>query len=102
MREDSAVTETAKQVNEGIDKYTNHDARFVPETDPMPLLKDLGYGGSKATMLFGAGKTDALAIKGLLVQGYRALPDCSYTDFGVNALYNESKGMVFVSVVLAG
>jgi hypothetical protein len=101
LRDDPAVEQTAEQVNAGIDRYTNHDARFVPEKDAMPLLRDLGYSGSKATMLFGAGKTEAMAIKGLLVEGFRAMPDCSYTDFGANAKYNKSKEMIFVTVVLA-
>jgi hypothetical protein len=52
--------------------------------------------------LSGAAKTDGDAIKATILQGFAKLPDCSYTDFGVNALHNAKKDMILTTVVLAG
>jgi hypothetical protein len=67
----------------------------------MPLLKDLGYGGTASAMLVGAGSTSADSIKALLLQGYLKIPDCSYVDYGVSSLRNASKDMILTAVVLA-
>ena len=101
LRSDPLVEQTAEQVNQSTDKWINHAARAQPVPDALPVLKDLGYGGSKATILSGAGKTDADSIKGLLLQGYLVIPDCSYTDYGASTIYNESKEMLLTTVVLA-
>jgi len=102
LRSDPLVEKTAAEVNASNDKWLNHEARVVPEPDALPRLKDLGYGGSKAAILLGAGATDANSIKALLLQGYLKIPDCSYTDYGVSALHNTSKDMILTVVVLAG
>jgi len=101
LRSDPLVEKTAAEVNASNDKWLNHDARVEPEPDALPRLKDLGYGGSKAAILLGAGATDANSIKALLLQGYLKIPDCSYTDYGVSALHNTSKDMILTTVVLA-
>jgi hypothetical protein len=104
------VEQTANEVNQSDDKWLDHLTRAVPveiaaasgaPPDALPLLKDLGYGGSKATVLFGAAKTDTDSIKALLLQGYAKIPDCSYTDYGVSALHNKAKDMIFTTLVLA-
>lgn len=101
MRYDTTVEQAAGEINKTTNLWIDHASRTVPETDAMPLLKDLGYGGTKAIILSGAGHTDALSIKGLLLQGYAKIPDCQYTDFGVNAQYNATKDLVLTTVVLA-
>ena len=101
LRSDPLVEKTAAEVNASNDKWLNHDARVEPEPDALPRLKDLGYGGSKAAILLGAGATDANSIKALLLQGYLKIPDCSYTDYGVSAVHNTSKDMILTTVVLA-
>jgi hypothetical protein len=101
LRSNPVVDQAAAEINETTDRWLNFTSRAVPETDPLSPLKDLGYGGSKATVLSGAAKTDGEAIKGTLLQGFAKLPDCSYTDFGVNALYNAKKDMILTTVVLA-
>lgn len=101
LRSDAVVEQTADQVNESNDKWLDHAARAAPVPDAMPVLKDLGYGGSKATILYGAGSTDADAIKALLLEGYLKIPDCSYTDYGVSSLHNQSKDIILTTLVLA-
>jgi len=101
LRSDPLVEKTAAEVNESTDKWINHDARVEPEADALPRLKDLGYGGSKAAILTGAGATNADSIKAVLLQGYLKIPDCSYTDYGVSALHNTSKDMILTTIVLA-
>jgi hypothetical protein len=102
LQSDPVIDQAAGDVNETTDKWINNAARAVPETDALSLLKDLGYGGSKAAILSGAATTDANSIKALLLQGYTKIPDCSYTAFGVSALYNAKKDMILTTVVLAG
>jgi hypothetical protein len=101
LRSNPLVEKTAVEVNASNDKWLNHDSRVPPESDALPRLKDLGYGGSKAAILIGAGATDANSIKALLLQGYLAIPDCSYTDYGVSAVHNAAKDMILTTVVLA-
>jgi hypothetical protein len=100
-RSDPVVDQAAAAINGTTDKWIDNASRAVPETDALSILKDLGYGGSKAAILSGAAHTDADAIKAILLQGYAKIPDCSYADFGVSALYNAKKDMVLTTVVLA-
>ncbi|WP_284235532.1 hypothetical protein [Mycobacterium antarcticum] len=102
LRSDPVIDQAATEINETTDSWLNNASRAVPETDALPLLKDLGYGSSKATTLSGAAKNEGDAIKALIIQGYTKLPDCSYTDFGVSVLYNAKKDMTLTTVVLAG
>jgi hypothetical protein len=95
------VQQAAAEINDSTDKWINHSARAAPVKDATPLLKDLGYGGSKSTILVGAGRTSADSIKALMLQGYSKIPDCSYLDYGVNSLHNDSQDMILTAVVLA-
>ncbi len=99
---DPVVEQAAEIINRLTDDYVNHTARQEPVADPVPGLKDLGYHGNKGTTLQGAAKDDADAIKGMLLEGYAAIPDCSYTDFGISLRRNETTGYTFTSLVLAG
>jgi hypothetical protein len=96
------VEQAAALINGTTDKWIDHTARAAPETDALSVLKDLGYGGRKAAILSGAATTDGDAIKGVLLQGYSKIPDCSYADFGVSVMYNASKDMTLTTIVLAG
>jgi hypothetical protein len=102
LRSNPIVEQAALNVNQSTDKWVDFTARAVPVPDAVPLLKDLGYGGSKAAMVFGAGQTEARAMKGLLLEGYKDIPDCSYTDFGASVLTNQTNGNFLMAVVLAG
>jgi hypothetical protein len=95
------IDEAAKEINETTDRYINFTARAVPETDAVPVLKDLGYPASKAQILSGSANSFADSAKATLLQGFAALPNCSYTDFGVGTMYNAKKDVVLVTVVLA-
>jgi hypothetical protein len=101
LRSDPVVEEASGIVNRSIIRYLDHTARTVPVPDPLPVMKELGYGGKKAKMLQGAGRTDAEAIKGALVEGYAAIPDCAYTDYGLSVLQSESTGLFSTVLVLA-
>lgn len=102
LRSDPLLDQAARDINETTDKWINKSSRAVPGDDPLQLLKDLGYGGSKATTLSGAATNDGDAIKATVLQGHAKIPDCSYADYGVSALYNELKDMTLTTVVLAG
>ena len=101
VRSDPVIDQAARGINETTDRWINNAARAVPQTDALPVLKDLGYGGTQASNLSGAAKSDVLAIKATLIQGFKLLPDCSYKDFGVSTLYNAKKDMILTTVVLA-
>jgi hypothetical protein len=101
LRANPIVRQAADEVNDSNDKWLNHASRAVPVPDALPLLKDLGYGGSRAAILLGAGRTPADSIKALLLQGYLKIPDCSYVYFGASSLHNASKDMILTAVVLA-
>jgi hypothetical protein len=101
MQSNPTIDQAAHEINQSTDRWINNAARSAPDTDALPILKDLGYGGSKARILSGAARTDGDAIKATLLQGWADLPDCSYTEFGVDALYNAKKDMILTTVVLA-
>lgn len=101
LRSDPVIDQAAKEINESTDRWINNASRAVPDSDALPLLKDLGYGGSRTSILSGAAKNDGDAIKATLLQGWNVIPNCSYADFGVNALYNAKKDMTLTTVVLA-
>jgi hypothetical protein len=101
LRFDPIVEQAAAEINDSTDKWIDHTARAAPVKESTPLLKDLGYGGSKSTFMLGAGRSSADSIKALLLQGYLKIPDCSYVDYGVSSLHNDSKDMILTVVVLA-
>jgi hypothetical protein len=102
LSDSPVVGQVAAIINKSTDDYLEHVATQVPLADPLPGLKDLGYPGDKAVVLQGARPIEGNAIKGMLLEGFAAIPDCSYTDFGVDVRRNESTGYSLVSVVLAG
>ncbi|MEZ0365012.1 hypothetical protein ACAG26_15120 [Mycobacterium sp. pUA109] len=95
---DPLVARAAEMMNHATDDYVNHRTGASPDTDPMPALRTIGYTGSKATLLSGYGAGEAAAIHGLIVQGYKLIPDCSYTHYGTDILHGA--GFVLTSVVL--
>jgi hypothetical protein len=98
------VEHAAEIVNQSTYAYLNHTAENVPADDPHPtaILKDLGINSSRALSLQGAAHDEAGAIKGVLLQGRNAIPDCSYTDFGVSLLHEEQTNYFLAVVVLVG
>jgi hypothetical protein len=98
------VERAADIVNSSTLTYLNHNSENVPADDPHPtaIVKDLGINTDKVVSLQGAGHVEADAVKGLLLQGYKAIPDCSYTDFGVSLLHEEQSNLTLVAVVLVG
>lgn len=102
LRSNPVIDQAAAAINKTTDQWINNEARAVPETDALPLLKDLGYDGSHAAILSGAARPDAQAIKAVLLQGYAKIPDCSYSAYGVSAMYNAKKRLTLTTVVLAG
>lgn len=103
LRSDPLADQTAALAAHSTATYLDHNARAVPMSDPLPTLKDLGLDVGKAKLLQGAGQTEADAIKAILVTGYKDLPDCSYTAYGISTLPNEnSDGWFLTAVVLAG
>ncbi|ORA11963.1 hypothetical protein [Mycobacterium arosiense] len=89
-------------INRSLSDYLDHVADDVPLEDALPGLHDLGYRGTKGKLLSGQAPVDGNSIKGAVVQGYKDIPDCSYTDFGVNVLRNDRTGKVLAALVLAG
>jgi hypothetical protein len=102
LRDNSVVEQVAETINQLSDNYINHNATQAPIEDPQVGLKDLGYGGNKGKQFQGAAVSDGDAIKGALLEAYAAIPDCSYTDFGVSLRRNESSGYHLTVLVLAG
>lgn len=102
LQYDPIAERTAEIVNRSTDAYLSHTARHVPVSDPLPIFKDLGGNGGKALSLLSAKDTDANTIKGLLVQGYAAIPDCAYTSFGASMLWNADTNKSLATVVLIG
>lgn len=101
LRPDPLVESTAEDVNRSTAAWLDHAGRVAPVDDPLPLLKDRGFGGKKARLLQGAGRTSADAIKGLLLEGYLDIPDCSYTEYGVSVIRNRTTNYVLAAMVLA-
>ena len=102
LRSDPIVGQVAQKITQSNDDWLDHTATQVPIADPLPGLKILGYRGNKGTALQGAGKTEENAIKGVLLEGYDKIPDCSYTDYGASTQRNDRTGWYLATVVLAG
>ncbi|WP_231995469.1 hypothetical protein [Mycobacterium sp. 1274756.6] len=96
------VEEAAEAVNRSTDEYLSHAASQVPITDPRDGLRELGYEGQSVHLLQGAHRSAELSIKGAILEGYDAIPDCSFTDFGVSSRMNTDKGYYLTAVLLAG
>lgn len=111
LRYHPIVEQAAEVFNRMTDDYLDHTATRVQNKDttpgsipdPLPGLTDLGYAGTNAYLLQGAHRSDALAIKGTLLQGSASgkISDCSFLDFGADIRRNDRTGYTLVSVVLA-
>lgn len=103
LRYDQNVERAAAVINRSSFDYVNHTAEDTPADgqDLSAIVNEFGVGASKAMTLQGAGQDSATALRGLLLQGYQAIPDCSYTDFGVDSLVEPVTGFHLIVVVLA-
>ncbi|CQD06672.1 hypothetical protein BN000_01328 [Mycobacterium europaeum] len=104
LRYSPTVEHAADIVNRSTYTYLNHTAENVPADDPHPtaIVKDLGMDASKVLSLQGAAREEADAIKGVLLEGRTAIPDCAYTDFGASVLHEEQSDFTLAVVVLVG
>lgn len=98
---DPNVQRAAEISNRSTADYLNHTAQYVPVSDPLAVLKDLGSDATKAVQLQGSGHADGAAIKGALLQGHSAISDCTYTHFGTSVLTNPDRDHTIVVAVLA-
>jgi len=99
LRSDPLVVRAAQLANRGTADYITHRSAASPVSDPMPALRTVGYAGSKARLLSGYGTNERDAIHGLVVQGYKTIPDCSFTQYGADV--HQEEGFVLTSVILA-
>jgi hypothetical protein len=102
LQPDTVLDGVAQRANAETKSYIEHTARFVPFEDPMPVLRELGYPAGKAKLIPGYGDEQSKAIHGVTVQGWQAIPDCSYTKYGLNVFTNADGGYVLAALVLAG
>jgi hypothetical protein len=102
LQYNSTVEHAADIINQSTLKYLNHTAKDVPVDNPntAAIMKDLGVETAKVIPLQGAAYSESDAIKGVLLEGREAIPDCSYTDFGVSRLYEPESRYTLVVVVL--
>jgi hypothetical protein len=113
LRSDPILNQVAQRANLSTDSFIGFTSRSQPlgspNADPMPALHELGYPATKAKLLAGYGDPAvegygdiaAKASYGAVLQGYEAIPDCSYTSIGVDLLTNPSKGYALATVILA-
>lgn len=99
---DPVVEQAAATINRVNAGYVDHTGTTQPVSDVLPGLKDLGYGGNKATMLQGTAPDEGDSVKAMLLEGYAAFRDCAYTDFGLDVRTDESTGFTYSALVLAG
>ena len=86
LQSDPVLNDVAQRANGETQSYIEHTARFEPFEDPMPVLRDLGYKAGKAKLIPGYADIEAKATRGVIVHGWQAIPDCTYTKYGVNVL----------------
>jgi hypothetical protein len=97
---DPLVVRSAELATQATSDYLSHRSAAVPFSDPLPALKTIGYPGNKADLLSGYGENEIDSIHGLVLQALSKVTDCSFTQYGVNASFED--GFVLTSVVLAG
>ncbi|WP_157888901.1 hypothetical protein [Mycolicibacterium fortuitum] len=97
---DPILDGVASRANTETRAFKEHRARFVPFEDPMPVLQTLGYPAGKAKLIPGYGDTEEKAVRGVMVHGWEAIPDCTYTKYGVNVLPGD--GYVLTALILVG
>jgi hypothetical protein len=101
---DPKVERAADIVNRSTYTYLDHSAENVPADDahPTAIVKDLGINANKVSSFQGAAHNEADAVKGVRLEGRNAIPDCSYTDFGVSLLHEPQSDFTLAVVVLVG
>jgi hypothetical protein len=99
LQQDPLVQRGAEMANQATGDYINQRSAAVPFTDPLPVLTTIGYTGTKAVLLSGYGPTEADALKALMLQYQAKSLDCSYTQFGVDAV-RDGAGFNLASVIL--
>jgi hypothetical protein len=121
---DPVLNDVSQRTAGEMDDYVKHTARSLPttgDTDLLRVMRESGYSPAKAKLLVGygdfrtggAGDNEAKAIKGAVLQGlaFEALPDCTYTKYGVSAINDDSsqgwpstapRTYAVTAVVLAG
>lgn len=92
LAQDPVLERLAQRENGETRAYIEHQARFMPFEDPSLVLRTLGYTAGKAKLVAGYGDIEEKAIHGVIVQGWQAIPDCSYTKYGVDAVNNTDGG----------
>jgi hypothetical protein len=97
---DPLVVRSAELATQETSDYLSHRSAAVPFSDPLPALKTIGYPGGKAVLLSGYGENEIDSVHGLVLQALSKVPDCGFTQYGVNASFEA--GFVLTSVVLAG
>jgi hypothetical protein len=102
LQPDPVLTDAATRATSETQAYIEHTARFIPFEDPMPVLREMGYKAGKAKLVVGYGDTQDKAIRGISVLGWDTIPDCSYTKYGLSALYGARGDYVLTAMVLAG
>lgn len=103
LRVDPIANQSAQIINKSYSAWLDHTAAYPPITDALPGLKELGYRGNKAKYIGGASnKSNDDAIKGVLLEGFQTIPDCSYTDVGYNVIFNPGSGYYLAAAVFAG
>ena len=102
LRNDPVVQRAAEISNRSTQDYLNHAARFVPVSDPLVVLEELGSGAGQAIQIRGHGASDAEAIHGALLQGRAVIPDCSYDTFGTDVIRDPDNGLALVVAILSG
>lgn len=105
---DPILDQVAQNANLQTQKYINHTARFVPMTDPMPMLRQLSYPAGKAKLLAGFADVHKFpdapqkAVYGAALFGAENIPDCTYNRYGADVITDAETGMTTASIVLAG
>jgi hypothetical protein len=102
LQSDPILDEAARRENREVDAYIQHNARFIPFEDPLPIIRELGYETSRAKMIAGFADGEGKAIHGLLLDGNAVIPDCGYQKYGADALNNDGAGYVLTVAILAG
>ena len=102
LQSDPVLTDAAIRATSETQAYVEHAARFIPFEDPMPVLREMGYNAGKAKLVVGYGDSQDKAIRGISVLGWDTIPDCSYTKYGLSALYGARGDYVLTAMVLAG
>jgi hypothetical protein len=107
LQSDRRLSNVSERAAHEIDDYVKHSARSLPITGEndalasgaggvLATMREAGYNTNKAKLLLGygdsrtggAGDNEAKAVKTAVLQGlgFDAIPDCSYTKYGLSAI----------------